>query len=286
MSRDRTGDMKGEPFGSGGGGFGGGRQQPQYVEMAQIDQNDVGAFFDEVSSISDMIRKAQANISQIDELHSRTLGIISDDERIKRQLESITSETRGILTQIKDRIKKLEVSNLKQARSGDIETSNLRQKFMETLQNYQNVEYQNRQKYRQRMERQYKIVKPQATQEEIDSAIDNDDGGQVFAQSLMNSTRIGAAKEALKEELANLFHEMSIIVEAQDQTIVDVEQEATQVSTNLEQGAQHVDQALTSARAARKKKWYCFGISIILLIVLIIVLYITVIKPMIDKNKK
>ncbi|CAJ0847945.1 13176_t:CDS:2 [Entrophospora sp. SA101] len=104
MSRDRTGDMK-------------------------------------VSSISDMIRKAQANISQIDELHSRTLGIISDDERIKRQLESITSETRGILTQIKDRIKKLEVSNLKQAKSGDIEvrkaqTSNLRQKFMETLQNY------------------------------------------------------------------------------------------------------------------------------------------------------
>nr|CAG8553425.1 14970_t:CDS:2 [Entrophospora candida] len=259
--------------------------------MAQIDQNDVGAFFDEVSSISDMIRKAQANISQIDELHSRTLGIISDDERIKRQLESITSETRGILTQIKDRIKKLEVSNLKQARSGDIEvrkaqTSNLRQKFMETLQNYQNVEYQNRQKYRQRMERQYKIVKPQATQEEIDSAIDNDDGGQVFAQSLMNSTRIGAAKEALKEELANLFHEMSILVEAQDQTIVDIEQEATQVSTNMEQGAQHVDQALTSARAARKKKWYCFGISIILLIVLIVVLYITVIKPMIDKNKK
>ncbi|CAJ0881250.1 8247_t:CDS:2 [Entrophospora sp. SA101] len=54
---------------------------------------------------------------------------------------------------------------------------------METLQKYQNVEYQNRQKYRQRMERQYKIVKPQATQEEIDSAIDNDD----------------AAKEALKE---------------------------------------------------------------------------------------
>ncbi|CAH1758145.1 12758_t:CDS:2 [Entrophospora sp. SA101] len=241
--------------------------------MAQIDQNDVGAFFDEVSSISDMIRKAQANISQIDELHSRTLGIISDDERIKRQLESITSETRGILTQIKDRIKKLEVSNLKQAKSGDIEvrkaqTSNLRQKFMETLQNYQNVEYQNRQKYRQRMERQYRIVKPQATQEEIDSAIDNDD----------------AAKEALKEELANLFHEMSIIVEAQDQTIVDIEQEATQVSTNMEQGAQHVDQALTSARAARKKKWYCFGISIILLIVLIVVLYITVIKPMIDKN--
>ncbi|CAJ0833440.1 3083_t:CDS:2 [Entrophospora sp. SA101] len=124
MSRDRTGDINGQ-YGGGGayqqGGYGGGQQQPQYVEMAQIGQDDVGAFFDEVSSISDMIRKAQANISQIDELHSRTLGTIAEDERIKRQLESITSETRGILTQIKDRIKKLEASNLKQAKSGDIE---------------------------------------------------------------------------------------------------------------------------------------------------------------------
>ncbi|CAH1767219.1 8070_t:CDS:2, partial [Entrophospora sp. SA101] len=245
---DRTGDINGQ-YGGGGayqqGGYGGGQQQPQYVEMAQIGQDDVGAFFDEVSSISDMIRKAQANISQIDELHSRTLGTIAEDERIKRQLESITSETRGILTQIKDRIKKLEASNLKQAKSGDIE---------------------------------------------------------VRKAQLMNSTRFGAAKEALKEvqerhddikkiektieELANLFHEMSIIVEAQDQTIVAIEQEATQVSTNMEQGAQHVDKALTSARAARKKKWYCLGIGIILLIVLAIVIYLFVIKPMLDNKKQ
>ncbi|CAJ0847954.1 13178_t:CDS:2 [Entrophospora sp. SA101] len=118
----------------------------------------------------------------------------------------------------------------------------------------------------------------------------------------MNQRRFGAAKKALKEvqerhdyikkiektieELANLFHEMSIIVEAQDQTIVAIEQEATQVSTNMEQGAQHVDKALTSARAARKKKWYCLGIGIILLIVLAIVIYLFVIKPMLDNKKQ
>jgi syntaxin 1B/2/3 len=54
----------------------------------------------------------------------------------------------------------------------------------------------------------------------------------------------------------------------------------------MEQGAQHVDQALNSARAARKKKWYCLGIGIILLIALIIVLYVFVIQPMINKNKE
>ncbi|EXX64515.1 t-SNARE [Rhizophagus irregularis] len=263
--------------------------------MTQVnsDISNLNAFFQEVSSISDVIRQIKDNINRVDELHSRSLGVINEDEANKRQLDSIVSETRQLLVQVKDRIKKIEVSNLK-VNPGDLtvrkpQTANLRQKFMDTLQEYQKVEFQNRQKYRDRMERQYKIVKPSASQEEIDEALDNDDGGQIFAQSLMNSTRYGAAKDALQEvqkrhddikkiertieELANLFQEMQILVEAQDTTITQIEEHATQVQTNMEQGVVHVEKALESAKAARRKKWYCLFITIVLLAVVAALVY-------------
>lgn len=287
-------------------------QQQQYnpnvqqnVEMTQVNPDNINGFFDEVSSISDVIRQIKSNISRIDEFHSRSLGTINEDEATKRQLDSIIVETRQLLVKVKDRIKKIEVSNLK-ASPADLtvrkqQTGNLRQKFMDTLQEYQQVEFQNRQKFRERMERQYKIVKPNATQDEIDSALDNDDGGQIFAQSLMNSTRYGAAKDALQEvqkrhddikkiektieELANLFQEMQILVEAQDTQVTQIEENATQIQTDMEQGVAHVEKALDSARSARKKKWYCFFIAIVLLAIFAAVLYIYVIKPMLNKQK-
>ncbi|CAG8645846.1 9749_t:CDS:2, partial [Paraglomus occultum] len=147
-------------------------------------------------------------------------------------------------------------------------TEALRKKFMEAITNYQQVEFQNRQKYRQRLERQYKIVKPGATQEEIDAALDNEEGTQVFAQSLMQSTRYGAAREALKEvqqrhddikkiektieELANLFEEMQLMVEVQDTQIDQIEQHANDVEQNLSSGVDNVGKALEHAKSARR----------------------------------
>lgn len=55
---------------------------------------------------------------------------------------------------------------------------------MEAIQNYQTVEQQYRQKYKQRLERQYKIVKPDATPEEIRAVVEDDGGGQVFTQAV------------------------------------------------------------------------------------------------------
>jgi syntaxin 1B/2/3 len=85
-----------------------------------------------------------------------------------------------------------------------LQTSLVRSKFIEALQNYQQVEMQNRTRYRQRVERQFKIgalrifyvlsailrftlpVKPNATSEEVAAVVQGDQGagGQVFAQAV------------------------------------------------------------------------------------------------------
>ena len=51
------------------------------------------------------------------------------------------------------------------------------------------MEQQHRQRYKQRLERQYKIVKPDATPEEVRAVVEDDNGGQVFSQAVRISLR-------------------------------------------------------------------------------------------------
>lgn len=60
----------------------------------------------------------------------------------------------------------------------------LKKKFIETIQRYQDIERTYQQKYRQRVERQIKIVQPNATQDEIERVLDSDEPTQIFAQSV------------------------------------------------------------------------------------------------------
>lgn len=61
----------------------------------------------------------------------------------------------------------------------------MKSKFVEAIQNYQEVERQFRQKYKQRMERQFRIVKPDATPDEVKAVVNDDSGSnQIFQQAV------------------------------------------------------------------------------------------------------
>ena len=69
-------------------------------------------------------------------------------------------------------------------------------------------------------------VKPDATPEEVKAVVDDDQGGQIFSQALMNSNRYGEARSSYREvqerhadikkiektltELAQLFNDVSV----------------------------------------------------------------------------
>jgi len=60
----------------------------------------------------------------------------------------------------------------------------VKSKFVEAIQNYQQVEQQYRTRYKQRMERQYKIVKPDATLEEVRAVVNDPNSDQIFSQAV------------------------------------------------------------------------------------------------------
>ncbi|KAG4302665.1 hypothetical protein PCK1_001020 [Pneumocystis canis] len=164
------------------------------------------------------------------------------------------------------------------------QTSNIQKKFMESIQQYSNVESTFNQRYRQRLCRQMETVNPDITEEEIRSALNDDQGVQVFTQAvkLLRSNRHGEARVALREvqerhqdikqiertitELAELFNEMSLLIDQQDEPLQSISRQAESIHHHIEQGIQHQDKAIANIRAARRKKCYCFGLTLLILI--------------------
>ncbi|EFP84734.2 uncharacterized protein PGTG_10893 [Puccinia graminis f. sp. tritici CRL 75-36-700-3] len=263
---------------------------------------DMSSFMDEVSSLNDGIRTVNENVDRVKEYHTRLLSELDDAQHqsISNQLAALTSETSRLTRNLKNRIRSLQssISNNQGINNGDAnvratQVGALKKRFMDSIMRYQSVEQESRQKYKARMERQYRIVKPDATPEEIRQAVDSDDGGQIFSQALMTSNRYGDARAAFNEvkerhedvkriektitELMEMFNDLATMVEEQDQLIQNVENNAGEIQRDVEQAGQHITKARDSAASARRKRWICFFVIILILAIVAAIIAIVIV---------
>ncbi|RUS13200.1 t-SNARE, partial [Endogone sp. FLAS-F59071] len=287
------------------------KRAPQYPSAPKpTDLDTMQGFFDEVESIKDAIREINDSIGQIEELHSASLVNINEEQsaRNSKQLDKLISQTNKMNMNVKNRVKGLCFGMDGPEQNGTMELHNarmpsnspelsmrqtqhsaLKKRFLETITHFQEVERTFQQKYRQRVERQIKIVKPDATPEEIDDVLDSDEPPQIFAQSLMQAQRSGQARAVLSEvqarhddikkiektilELHQLFMDMNMLVEQQGETMKNIETFTEATVVQLEEGSKQIEKAVQSARATRSKKWWCFLIFILVIIVLAILVW-------------
>ncbi|TCD64439.1 syntaxin [Steccherinum ochraceum] len=255
-------------------------------------------FYTEITAITDLIQQFNTNVSRISDLQQRSLNNVDDGgQQNNAVLDDLSLKTRDLGNSIKNRIKQLlkqPVQPGEDMRMRKNRTSFARAKFVEALQNYQNVERDYRAKYKQRVERQFKIVKPDATKEEISAVVDDAQGGgeQVFASALTSSTRYGESRAAYREvqdrhedirriertltELAQLFNDMSTLVDSQDDAVQGIERRASEVEADTEAGLTLTGKAVKWARAARRKRWICFFLFLIILAIIGIAVGVTV----------
>ncbi|THH32104.1 hypothetical protein EUX98_g2082 [Antrodiella citrinella] len=255
-------------------------------------------FYTEITAIQDSIQQFNTNVQRISQLQQRSLNNAGDgDQQNNAVLEDLTTQTRDLGNSIKSRIQKIEsqpAQSGEDIRMRQNRISFARTKFVESLQNYQQVERDYRAKYKQRVERQFKIVKPDATPEEVNAVVNDVQGGgdQIFAQALTSSTRYGESRAAYREvqdrhedirriertleELAQLFNDMSTLVNQQDDSIQNIQTAAGRVEADTEAGLTQTEKAVKSARSARRKRWICFFIFIIILAIIGIAVGVTV----------
>ncbi|ORY73230.1 t-SNARE [Leucosporidium creatinivorum] len=292
-------------------------QQPQHDSYAMQDYNgggggggggtgDMHTFFAEVESIQDEIKQLHNNVNQVSDLHSRRLATTNDAQQHESAsyLTELTQATSALTNSIRNRITKLNEQN-KRSPAGDpdfntrkLQIGGLQNAFKRGLEEYNLVEKKSREKYRQRMERQIRIVKPDATQEEIKAAFDDSQGGQqIFSQALVQSRQSGARAafaevqsrnqdlrkiEETITQLAQMMQDMATLVLEQDESVRQIETTAVQANTDVESGLKQTQTAVKSARAARKKRWFCFGVIVVIIIVVVVVVVVEVLK---NQNK-
>lgn len=245
--------------------------------------NSMVAFFGEIEDVKRHLVQYDDNIERIEGLHRRSLAEtnVENDEVIQRQLETLMADTRALSQTLKTRIKTLE-SKSQNDSTKKTQTENLRRQFMSLIQKFQATEAAFRQRYHDVAERQFRIVQPDATDAEVQEAIDDVSGQQVFSQALMQSNRRGEARAALTEvqvrhreiqkieqtlqELAQLFNDMEILVAEQEQQVDQIDENTGNAQHDIEVGVGHQEKAITLARAWRKKKWICAVIVIIIVL--------------------
>ncbi|KAI8978587.1 t-SNARE [Pilobolus umbonatus] len=247
--------------------------------------DDLTGFFQEVDRLKNEIDVVNYEVDQIENLHNNALSSFNEQQskQLARDLERIKGETQRRNATIKSGIQGLESVSASLPVTADTQMratqiSAIRKRFIDTIQRYQDMERNYQMKYRQRMERQIRIVKPDASQDEVDNIIDSDRPPQVFAQSLMSAGRQVQAKAVLDEvqtrhddikhiertivELHQLFMDMSMMIEQQGQVLNTVENNADQTAEQVKEGNSYIGKAIKSARATRAKKWCCFFLCI------------------------
>jgi t-SNARE complex subunit (syntaxin) len=202
----------------------------------------MAAFFAEIAKIKATMAIIRGNIRLIEQHHGQCLTAISVEQgkASNEKLEVLMEATNGAAGEVRNKLKAMDASN-KEMMKRDPGSSEVRircyqhgtltRRFVELMSEYQAVQSKYKHKYRERVERQYKIVKPEATREEIEHVLEGDAQQEIFTQQILQQPGHAAAKNALADiqerhrdihrleqsiaELHQLFLDMSVLVESQ-----------------------------------------------------------------------
>ena len=231
------------PQGGHPGGQPGGQPNVQYVSAAPsvLANQD---FLQRVEAIKADIRTLSSNISQVANQHQQQL---SSPDRGSAGLEGIVTQTQVLNTSIRDQIRFLEADTARDAQNKikDTQIKQLKTSFQKQLQQYQQEEASYRQRTREQLARQYRIVNPDATEAEVAEASQadwNDEGIFQIAlktnRSATANTVLGAVRarhndiqhiEKTMTELQQLMEDLATVVVLQDQPIQQAEQHTDNV---------------------------------------------------------
>lgn len=254
--------------------------------MAPLAQNaggfsrsDPNAILNECREIDQGIDEIERNLQQLRMLQDRSLNDAdtSAGSATSRQLDGLSSETMGLYRGLTERVRTIKSNAESRQPKNAAQVGRVDRRLKDAIRSYQQVESAFRKKTQDQMARQYRIVRPDASEQEVQAAVeDSSQGAQVFQQALMQSDRRGQARAVLSAvqdrhaaiqkieqqmiELAQLFQDMDTLVVQQEEQVQQIEQKGEEVVENLDKGNVELGGAVKSARGARRKKWICLGI--------------------------
>ncbi|KAI4125877.1 MAG: hypothetical protein LQ347_005203 [Umbilicaria vellea] len=277
----------------GNGGYVGGDDMEMTPMNGQAGR-DPNAILNECRDVDRGIDSIERNLERLRFLQQRALDDpdASQGTQTNRELDTLSSETMTLYRNFAARIKGIK----QQRESGDPrnapQVGKVDRKLKTAINQYQQVERDFRRKLQAQMERQYRIVRPDASDAEVREACEDTSNNQVFSQALLQSDRRGQSQSALRAvqgrheaiqkiesqmiELAQLFQDMEALVVQQEPAVIQIEQKGEEVTDNVGKANVEMDGAISKARSRNRKKWWCLLILLIIIIIIVVAVVVAV----------
>ncbi|KAK6205140.1 t-SNARE [Scheffersomyces amazonensis] len=255
--------------------------------------DDLGTFMNEIHDINSSLDQYSNLIGLIDKKQQNLINEVdlneADTEYNTQQIDNLVNEATTLQANLKERIKQVQTQAVKDHdRTKQEQAEVTKRRFLELIQNYRLIESKHKEQSKVQSERQYRIIRPEASEQEIQQVVESGDPQQYFQQALLQSNRRGEARVVLNEvqvrhqellklektmaELTQLVHDMEELVVEQDQQIQQIDETVHQAQHDIEGGLGHTEKAVKSARAARKKKIWCAIIVTLIIVILALIL--------------
>ncbi|KAI1004423.1 hypothetical protein K3495_g3789 [Podosphaera aphanis] len=270
----------------------------QNVEMASLTQNgsqfaqqNPNYILNACAQVNEHINRVNQSIVSLQTLQKLSLDAVSDiqQSRTKKQIDDLSSDVMAQFRNITGEVKDIKQQPAASLPKNAPQVERLSRTVLNARRNYEQSDATYRKQIEAQIARQVKIVRPDATEQEIRAAVEDPDS-QIFSQALMQSDRQGQAQSTRNNvrqrheeiqkierqmiELAELFEDMNNLVVQQEEAIADIEMKGEQVVENVDKGTEEIGVAIESAKNTRKWKWWCLGISVLIILVLIAIVVI------------
>ncbi|KAF2254459.1 t-SNARE [Trematosphaeria pertusa] len=271
---------------------------PSAMEMQPYGQQGGGADPNAILNECREVDRALDQIDgQLDNLERTFKMVLARPDMPSGEITNLSSQImtgyRALVTRVKNIKSKPESGNPRNAP----QVGKVDRRLKATINRYQNLEADFRRDSQAAAERQYRIVRPDATDAEVREAVE-DPEAPIFQQALLSSDRRGQASSTLRNvkerheaiqkierqmvELAQLFQDLDQIVMQQEPLVENIEQKGEEIHDNVVQANTEIGGAIEKARSARRKKWWCLLICVLIIIVIAVIVAIVV---TINKNK-
>ncbi|KAI8323938.1 t-SNARE [Martensiomyces pterosporus] len=252
--------------------------------------------------VNEHISILERNIGQIERLHGEAIYSTSPFKHTQalRTREKYSEDTDIVIVKIRASLQVMEhAANDPNLHKGDRLMRGgrhiaLARRFRDQIEQYRKMERDQATRNRDRLSRLYKIACPDATEEEIYMAIDDEMAAEIFAQKVMQSSRAGEARSVLKDvtdrqgDIANIEHtvseltkvhsEVSEMVNRQQAKLDNITVAIERVEASVRGGNVEKALRLSSRPGSRKRTWLVIALLIFVIVAAAVTITLAVLK--------
>lgn len=260
-------------------------------------------FQEETDALRKAIGQIMENVETIDSMYEQTLEKEGDpDERreVAAKITTLVAQSGKISQAVRKRLRRIAEENETYAKEEPSSVAAVRirlsthqvitQSFMTTVQKFEDAQDRHQEAVKLAMERQLRIMNPDATDEDIEKALKRGETDEVVEDSPMlcelppeEQKRLRAELDILASrnkdirelernivDLHQMFIDMQLLVEQQGDLLNTIEYNVQDTKGRAEAGMHELVRAYDFQKRAKRKKW-CVAILIIAIITAIAV---------------